>query len=400
MKLRSKSAFWPLEAGLLRSYPIFKRDETCQVAIVGAGVTGALVASRLAREGVSCVVVEARDIGGESTAASTALLQYEIDVPLHELIETRGEKDAVRAYRLCWDAIDTIERLAGTLASPCEFRRVPSLYLASRPEDVGGLEKEVAARNRHGFTTAMLSSGEVASRFPFKAPGALWTMQGAEINPYRFAHGLLRDAAARGARVYDRTRVTAYEAHARGVTLRAENGRVIEAERIVFATGYPVPSFLDQKIVRLKSTYAMISEPVADLSGWPGECLIWETARPYLYMRTTPGGRVLVGGEDESFVNAAARDSLIEAKSLKLQKRFAKKFPGIEIDPAYSWAGTFGETKDGLGYIGETSDFPRGFFALGYGGNGMTCSVIAAGIISDLYLGRPNADAAIFRFNR
>lgn len=73
-------------------------------------------------------------------------------------------------------------------------------------------------------------------------------------------------------------------------------------------------------------------------------------------------------------------------------------FPRINLDVSYPWAGTFGETKDGLAYIGQTPEFPHAYFAFGYGGTGITFSVIAAKIITDLYLGRPNPDADIFWF--
>lgn len=75
-------------------------------------------------------------------------------------------------------------------------------------------------------------------------------------------------------------------------------------------------------------------------------------------------------------------------------------FPDTPFEVAYSWAGTFGETKDGLAYIGSPAERPDAYFALGYGGNGITMSMIAARIITDLYLGRPNPDARLFRFDR
>jgi glycine/D-amino acid oxidase-like deaminating enzyme len=95
-----------------------------------------------------------------------------------------------------------------------------------------------------------------------------------------------------------------------------------------------------------------------------------------------------------------ARDRKLDKKCQKLLKRFTTMFPQIPLEVAYSWAGTFGETKDGLAYIGATPDFPNGYFALGYGGNGITYSLIAAEIIRDLLLDKPNRDAEIFRFDR
>lgn len=253
-------------------------------------------------------------------------------------------------------------------------------------------------RVRINFAPMPLRRSKISERFPFTAPAALWTHPAAEINPYRFAHALLAASVCQGAKIFDCTEVKEYDSHRRGVTLTMESGRVIESQKVVFATGYVAPQFLDQKIVRLKSTYAFISEPQED--HWHRDCLIWESARPYLYVRSTPDGRVLVGGEDENFTNAKIRDALIGAKTEKLLDRFLGMFPGMEIEPAYAWARTFGETEDGLGYIGETAEFPHGYFALGYGGNGITYSAIAADILSDLIQGRPNADADIFRFDR
>ena len=84
MDLRSGHPFWRLKNGLLADYPSLKHDESCEVAIIGGGITGALVAYHLAQEGVETVLVDTRDIGAGSTAASTALLQYEIDTELHD----------------------------------------------------------------------------------------------------------------------------------------------------------------------------------------------------------------------------------------------------------------------------------------------------------------------------
>jgi len=127
---------------------------------------------------------------------------------------------------------------------------------------------------------------------------------------------------------------------------------------------------------------------------------MWETARPYFYLRSTHDGRAIIGGEDTEYSDDHERDGLVERKVEKLQERFQKAFPAIPFDLEYAWAGTFAETKDGLAYIGETPELSHAYFALGYGGNGITFSAIAARIIADLYLGRKNAGASIFRFDR
>ena len=140
--------------------------------------------------------------------------------------------------------------------------------------------------------------------------------------------------------------------------------------------------------------------PTPDVPGWPDECLIWETARPYFYARRTEGGRTIVGGGDTAFASDHDRDALLNRKTAALCKRFERLFPGAQLEPEYAWGGTFAETKDGLAYIGSPADRPREYFALGYGGNGITFGMIAAGLLADLILGRPNPDAEVFRFGR
>jgi glycine/D-amino acid oxidase-like deaminating enzyme len=72
----------------------------------------------------------------------------------------------------------------------------------------------------------------------------------------------------------------------------------------------------------------------------------------------------------------------------------------VDAERGCEWAGTFAETADGLPYIGTVPEFPHGYFALGYGGNGITFSLVAARIIRDAFTGRPNADAGLFGFER
>jgi glycine/D-amino acid oxidase-like deaminating enzyme len=186
----------------------------------------------------------------------------------------------------------------------------------------------------------------------------------------------------------------------RGVCITTKNGFQITARRAVIAAGFESKELLCGEAGTLKSTYALISEPLPKISRWHQQCLIWESGAPYLYLRTTAEGRVIVGGEDEDFVNAKCRDALISQKTRTLVKKFGRLFLDVTFEVAYAWAGTFSETKDGLAYIGVHPRFPHAYFALGYGGNGITFSLIAAEIIRDGFLGKKNPDAHIFRFGR
>ena len=321
-------------------------------------------------------------------------------MPLVALSKRFGRRDAEQSYRLCHDSIDSIERLVAKLRVECVFQRRKSVYLACETADAALLRRECVARQAAGIDVEYWDESEVAARFSFSRPAALVSRKAAELDCHRLTHALLARAAGNGARIFDRTAVDKYEATVGGVRLQTNRACKIVADHAVFATGYEAQEFLPKRVVKLKSTYALASEPLAEFPGWWERCLIWETARPYLYLRTTNDDRAFVGGEDDSFRNPARRDRLVTTRTDQLAKRFGEMFPAIELEVAYRWAGTFGETKDGLAYIGQVRQMPRCYFALGFGGNGITYSMIAAEIIRDALMKRPNTNARLFRFDR
>jgi len=90
----------------------------------------------------------------------------------------------------------------------------------------------------------------------------------------------------------------------------------------------------------------------------------------------------------------------LDRKSVKLEKDFKNLFRSFSFKKEFAWSGVFGKTKDSLPYIGNYIKTPRTFYALGFGGNGITFSLVAAEIITDLLLGRKNMNAEIFSFSR
>jgi len=400
MDLKSAHPFWPIYSGLVRSYPSLKRDEICDVIILGGGISGAFMANALSQEGLKVVLLDKRDVATGSTSASTALLQYEIDVPLYKLIETTNRNDAERAYWVCHESIDKLEAMLPSLEGECGFQRKQSVYLASVEDDIPDLEKEYEARKRAGLDVSLLTASQITERFSFARPGAILSTQAAEVDSYRLAHLLLARAEKNGAKIYDRTEMIAYDTSAGEATVETDAGWTVRGKHLVFATGYESGEYLPKKIVTLKSSFALVSEPLDHFDGWWERALLWETARPYFYMRTTSDGRALIGGADDPFRNPLRRDALIPKKAKLLEDKFKDLFPKIQMEVAYTWAGTFGETKDGLAYIGSIPQSPLCHFALGFGGNGITHSVVAAEMIRDSILGRNNPDTRLFRFDR
>ena len=401
MDLKSGYPFWAVSNGLMQAFPRLEADHRCDVAILGGGITGALIADELARQGFDVAVLEQRDIGWGSTAASTALLQYEIDTHLVDLAKRHGEADAALAYRACADAIDRLQEVASAWRD-VGFARNRSLYYASRRRDVGSLEEECVARQKHGLEVELLSSGRVRDDYGFDAPAALLSRQAARVDPYRLTYRLLQRLQKQGASVFDRTRVEDIATTTRGVTLRTDTGLTVRAGHLVVAAGYASQHWLKKPVARNRSSYAVISDPLPESAlGFLADTLLWETARPYLYARTTSDRRLLLGGEDDAVDIPAKRDARVEKKARTLLKRLKDLFPELALTPAFSWAGTFAETEDGLPFFGPHAQWgPRVHFAMAYGGNGITYSMLGAGLLRALIERRKHALWPLFSFQR
>ena len=400
MKLSSGYPYSLIRNGLPFSYPKLDKDINTDVLVLGGGISGALTAHYLVQEGIECTLIDARTIGLGSTCASTALLQYEIDVSLHQLIDLIGEKPAVRSYKLCELAVKKLAGLAKKVGVN-DFTQSDSLYYAAYKKDLDFVKKEFGARKKHGFKVRYVDEKKVYSGFGFHAPAAIHSETAATIDSYMFTHRLLQYNLERGLKVYDRTPAISIKHGRSTIRIKTQDKLIIKAKRIVYATGYEVVDFISKPIVKLTSTYAIASESFNEPQRFgKKETIMWNTAVPYLYMRTTKDNRIIVGGRDEEFFSHTKRDKLIPHKTQQLQKDFKKLFPSVPFRAEFSWAGVFGSTKDGLPYIGEYGNMPNSYFALGFGGNGITFSQVAGEIIADLIKGKKNKDAGLFAFDR
>ena len=400
MDLRSGLPYSLLRYGMMTSYPSLQHDLQTDIAIMGGGISGALTAWYLSRAGCNVVLVDGRNIGMGSTAASTSLLQYEIDVPLNELIDKTGEKNAVRSYLLCREAIDTLGSIAHQLKLKDVFQKKPSFQFASFKKHRKNLRKEFQLRRKIGFELQWLEEKDISDKYHLKKTCGILSEDGAEADAYSLTHSLLNDGISHGLCVYDHTQIVRIKHHPKNVELLTADNRKIRARKLVIACGYESQRYIPKRIQDLDSTYVIISEPHCEKEFWYKNSLIWETATPYLYLRTTSDNRILVGGKDNPSSNPAVREKLLASRARALETSFKKLFPSIPFRTDFKWAGSFASTKDGLPYIGSIRQRPHTYFALGLGGNGITFSVIAAKIIRDIITGKKNDDAALFSFER
>lgn len=366
--------------------------------VVGAGISGALTAEALTAAGLQVLILDRRAPVRGSTPASTAMIQHEIDLPLIRLIRQSGRERAERAWRRSARAVDDLVALTARLGIDCGMERKQALYLAGDAMGGRGLKAEAAARRRAGLEAEFLNARDLAARFGIDRTGAIVSQPSASANPAQLTAGLLAVARGRGAAIAAPVEVSDMAELPGGVALATRDGRVLTAGHAVFCTGYEFLPQMRSASHRVTSTWALASRPRIARPDWLDGFLVWEASEPYLYFRSTPDGRIIAGGEDEDSPERNSDPRLLARKAAAIAAKL-EAVAGIRIGrPAYAWAAPFSATSDGLPIIDRVPGCERVFAVMGFGGNGITFSMVAAQIVAAAIAGRPDPDAGLFAF--
>jgi glycine/D-amino acid oxidase-like deaminating enzyme len=383
MYLRSGYPLSLIRNGIPYDYPRLSGNRKTEVAIIGAGITGALCAYYLLGAGLDVVVVDARTVGLGSTCASTSLLLYELDVPLHRLERKIGEKAAREVYAASAAAIPTLQRIA-SIVDCASFSQARSLYCAATERHIGMLEREFRSREEAGFEVKWLERKAILRRFGVSAPAAILSATAAKTDAYLLTHKIHQYNISNGVKVFDRTTVTGVDHVRGGLKIKTADGFTIRARHVVYATGYETVRAIGAS-AELTTTYVAASEqlPAHEIRKLK-DTLVWNTADPYLYLRTTADNRLLIGGRDVGYSTASMLERTIKHKSTLLAADCGKLIPGFALRTEFSWSGIFGSTEDGMPVIDAYPGMPGAYLALGLGGNGISFSVVAAEMVTAL----------------
>ena len=406
MRLRHGTPLWLSRPSSRRHrrYPAQKGTVDVDVVIVGGGITGAVAAYLFSEAGVRVALVEARECGRGSTAASTALLMQEPDKDFSDLTARYGAKTARRIWRALMAGARDLTRTIRKLKIDCDLQSCDSIYFTLQPDKLPGLRKEFRDRKRAGLPGRWLSPAKLHELTGIKGRGAILTPGNAEADPLKACTGFLRAAEARGAKIFERSRVSRITTSNGRVTLKTQNGAIL-ANQVVIATGYATIEFKPLAgRFRLMNTYVIATRRLPDKLRRKllhDRTMLWDTDRPYHYLRWTEDNRLIIGGEDSRHRSTRGARTRLTAGSIRLRRYQAAVYPGLGPEqPEYAWEGLFAETPDGLPYIGPHRRYPKHLFALGYGGNGMTVSFLAAQLLLKRYQNRPHPDEELFSFGR
>lgn len=365
------------------------------IAIIGAGVMGAMVADRLASAGRRVVLLDRRPPAHGATAASTALVMWAADVPLTKLAESIGENEAARRWQRVHRANRALARLIDQNGIACDRSERPELYLAGSLLDEAELQREADMRQRAGLPSRLLGADEVAARFGIAPRAALLSEGSYGVDPVKLTLELITRVRAAGGAAHFPADVVGLERGQGRTTIRLADGRSLAARTVILASGYERAHWFLPAAFSVSSSFA-IATPPHSVPPWRENALIWEASSPYFYGRITPDGRVIAGGEDEDFDDDMRRDALIGHKAGRLMHQLQAMTGVRNLELDCEWSASFGSSPDGLPAIGPAAGDDGLWLASGFGGNGVTFAALGAEIVAGALMGSPDPDAECF----
>lgn len=400
MRLRSLESYWLIKNGLINSYPSLQNQQlSTEIVVIGGGITGALISYSLIKNNHKVILIDKGDIGQGCTAATTAMLQYEIDVPLIELEKLKGKEDAELCYTEGIKAIEDLQKIIVKEKIECGFKTKGSFYAAHNISSAKKLKKEYEARKEAGIQVEWINKTNAKSKFGIESFGGIFSKTAASLDAYSLAHSLIELGVKKGLQVYDQTEISTIDYKKRKPIIHLKDNATIKCDKIIYCNGYEAINETDKNIADIYTTYACVSEQMKRIPLLFKNNLLWNTQDPYFYARATEDNRILIGGEDTKADKNLSQISK-ERKSKKLIKTLYKMFPQVEFTEDFSWSGKFGTTKDGLPYIDQHPKHNNAFCVLGFGGNGITFSIQAMQMVEDWLNEKPNKLQQLYTFKR
>ena len=354
----------------LPHFPALEEEIHTDVLVIGGGIAGLLCAHKLQRAGVDCVVAEAKTIAGGITKNTTAKITAQHGLIYQKLLSRFGTERTALYWQANQDALEAFRSLCAGL--DCDFLEQNHFVYAR--DDLQALEKECAALEAIGHPAPLVQQLPL----PFPTVGAVKFPHQAQFHPLKFLASI-----AQGLTIYENTPVQEIE-NGFAATPKAR----IHADSIIVATHFPFLNKHGSYFLKLyqRRSYALFLENVPPLEG-----MYLDAQENGLSFRGFREGLILGGGGHRTGKAGGGWQALEQFSN--------SHYPQAKI--THRWATQDCMSLDGVPYIGQYSaKTPNLYVATGFNKWGMTSSMVAAQVLTDLITGKDNPYASLFSPSR
>jgi glycine/D-amino acid oxidase-like deaminating enzyme len=383
------------------NHPRLRGEHDCDVAIVGGGLTGAATAHACAMAGLRTIVLEAGRVGSGSSGRTVGLLLPEPGPAFRDLQQAHGLRVARTMFESWRRASLDAAALLRRLSVQCALAPLETVTVAG---DEKTLRREFDARAAAGVAGRWLTSTQSRTSLQIQTAAGLRLDDAFGLDPVRACLGLAAAARKRGAKFAESTSIRKVTFGKHGVELIAE-GATIRAGTVVVTTGTATVEFnpLRRHFTR-RERYLVLTEPLPAAMRkqlMPGGVTIRDLQVPRHRLRWTADHRLLMAGADQDEPPARNRAAVLVQRTGQLMYELLTMYPAISgLRPEFGWEMTYGDTADGVMYVGPHRNYPHHLFALGGNSNSVTGAFLAARILARAATGAPAKGDEVFGWTR
>ncbi|MEO5919272.1 MAG: FAD-binding oxidoreductase [Candidatus Limnocylindrales bacterium] len=346
--------------------------DTVDVVIVGGGYTGVAAARKLALQGATAVLLEARTLGWGASTRNGGIIHPGYKWGPQALAKRYGADTARAIYGESVEAFELVTGLIRDHAIDAELRTSGWLELAWAPSHADGFPETAAALERYGMRARPIARSALREEIGTDAyHGGLAIDPGGVIHPGKWFAGLVGLADRAGADMHEATPVTSIRRQRDGrFVVETARGAILARDVLIATNGYPdaaTPS-IRRRIVPIGS-YMIVTEPLpAELAHElsPTGRAYFDTRNFLSYWHLSADHRLIFGGRVSFLPTSVDRTArLLHARMLEIHPQLA----GYRID--YSWGGKVAMTFDRMPHIGRLGG---AMYATGYSGTGVLMS--------------------------
>jgi gamma-glutamylputrescine oxidase len=377
-------SYYAASANRQLNLPQLQGGETADVCIIGGGYTGLSSAIHLAERGYQVVLLEAERMGWGASGRNGGQCTVGQRQPQEYLEEKFGPEQARRLWDLGVEAVDLVRELIHRFGISCDLKR-GNLQLAAKNSDAEWYRRHAGHMQANYGLDCRFVCGEelqfLSGTDSFR--GGLLEHASAHLHPLNYALGLADAARSLGVRLYEQSRVTAYD-QATPTTVQTQQGKVRAGHVVLACNGYL--GRLERRVagrIMPINNFVLASEILSQAQQQqfnPQDLCMYDAKFVVNYWKLSGDGRLLFGG-GENYTRRFPADIKSFVRKYLLQLYPTAK----DLRIAYGWGGTLAVTMNRMPCFGRLQ--PNVWYAMGYSGHGVQMATLAGKLIAEALAG-------------
>ena len=351
------------------AHPPFKGNEHVPLVIIGGGLAGVMTAYACAAAGSKVVLLEADRLGSGGSGRSHGVCAGEEGYSFLDLEAADGRKTARAHAEHARKAVMDLAAAVKRLSFKADFEVLDALRMVPAGWPIQDLQKEVGARRAAGLDVAWQAASAATKSTGADSAGAARLTPWAQCDPYRLVLGFAAAAAARGARIFERTTVKKITFDRKVATVITSGGTLI-SPCVIHATGEPTALVKGLKRHFTFEARAIalsdVLPPAVRKEVGPRSAIVCDVDTPPHTIRWTADHRVLIAGADGARPAQRNENKFNVQRTGQLMYELSRLYPAISgVPPAFGWSLPLANAADGGLYAGLHRNFPHQLFAFG-----------------------------------